>query len=235
MIGAIIGDIVGSRFESNDNRTREFEFFHPDCRFTDDTVMTVAVADAITSDRPFVDVMHEYGCKYPISESGNCSALRVSPCAFLSQGNRERALIRAISATFCTHIHPESIKEAMSVTDCIFMAKHGSSKEAIRRHIKELYEYDMDFAFDKNCTLCETGEKSHMYVRLAIGCFLKSHDFESAIRMAIALGGYRGAVANITGGIAEAYYGVPYEMRVAALDMLPVDLRRVVEAMYNFD
>ena len=135
MVGAIIGDIVGSRFEFNNHRSTEFEFFHPDCKFTDDTVMTVAVADAILSKRPFGEVMHEYGRKYPnrgyggrffkwlLSKNpkpydsfGNGSAMRVSPCAFLASGNREKALTWATASAVCTHNHPEGIKGAMAIT-----------------------------------------------------------------------------------------------------------------------
>ena len=150
MIGAIIGDIVGSRFEFNNHRSTEFGFFHPDCEFTDDTVMTVAVADAIMSGRRFGEVMHEYGRQYPnrgygarffnwlLSENpkpynsfGNGSAMRVSPCALLSKGNRELALTWATASAVCTHNHPEGVKGAMAITDCILMAMEQRPKEEI--------------------------------------------------------------------------------------------------------
>lgn len=255
MIGAIIGDIVGSRFEFNNNRSTEFEFFHPECTFTDDTVMTVAVADAIMSGRPFGEVLHEYGRRYPnrgyggrfynwllkkegykpYDSFGNGSAMRVSPCAYLAKGNREQALTWATASAVCTHNHPEGVKGAMAITDCILLAAQQKPKEEIRRLAVELYDYDMDFTIDQIRPRFGFNETCPMTVPQAIECFLESHDFESAIRIAISLGGDSDTIANITGGISEAFYGVPNEMRVAALDMLPVDLRRVVEAMYNFD
>ena len=167
MIGAIIGDIVGSRFEFHNHRSTQFDFFHPDCRFTDDTVMTVAVADAIMSGRPFGEVMHEYGRCYPnrgyggrffhwlLSDTptpynsfGNGSAMRVSPCALLACGNRERALTLASASAVCTHNHPEGIKGALAVTDCILMAHAHRAKEEIKEEIEHLYGYDLGFTID---------------------------------------------------------------------------------------
>ena len=148
MIGAIIGDIVGSRFEFHNHRSTEFELFHPDCKFTDDTVMTVAVADAILKGRPFGEVMHEYGRKYPrcgyggrffrwllsnnpepYDSFGNGSAMRVSPCAFLAKGSREQALTWATASAVCTHNHPEGVKGAMAIADCILLAMQHKPKE----------------------------------------------------------------------------------------------------------
>lgn len=253
MIGAIIGDIVGSRFEFHNHRSTEFEFFHPDCDFTDDTVMTVAVADAIMNGLPFGKTLHEYGRKYPnrgyggrffhwlleeddfkpYDSFGNGSAMRVSPCAYLAKGNREQALAWAASSAICTHNHPEGVKGAMATADCILMAAEQKSKEEIRHRAEELYGYDMHFTIDQirpHFGFYETCQKT---VPQAIECFLESHDFESAIRIAISLGGDSDTIANITGGIAEAYYGVPEAMRSHALQMLPEEMRRVVNAMYE--
>lgn len=252
MIGAIIGDIVGSRFEFHNNRSTEFEFFHPECDFTDDTVMTVAVADAILNGRPFGEVMHEYGRMYPgrgyggrfynwlhsdnpvpYNSFGNGSAMRVSPCAYLSKGNREQALTWATASAVCTHNHPEGVKGAMAITDCILLAAQQKPKEEIRRLAVELYDYDMDFTIDQIRPRFGFNETCPMTVPQAIECFLESHDFESAIRIAISLGGDSDTIANITGGIAEAYYGVPADMSSAALQMLPLEMRSVVKAMYE--
>ncbi len=252
MIGAIIGDIVGSRFEFNNNRSTEFEFFHPDCEYTDDTVMTVAVADAIMSCRPFGEVMHEYGRKdpkrgyggrffnwllsknpQPYNSFGNGSAMRVSPCAFLAKGNREQALTWATASAVCTHNHPEGVKGAMAITDCILMAQARKPKEEIRKLVEELYDYDMNFTIDEIRPRFGFNEICQMTVPQAVECFLESHDFESAIRIAISLGGDSDTIANITGGIAEAYYGVPEEMRKTAMAMLSEEMQQVVNKMYE--
>ena len=252
MIGAIIGDIVGSRFEFNNHRSTEFEFFHPDCDFTDDTVMTVAVADAIMSGRPFGEVMHEYGRQNPqrgyggrffnwllsknpkpYNSFGNGSAMRVSPCAFLAKGNRELALTWATASAVCTHNHPEGVKGAMAITDCILMAAEHKSKDEIRKLAVDLYDYDMDFTIDQIRPRFGFNETCQKTVPQAIECFLESHDFESAIRIAVSLGGDSDTIANITGGIAEAYYGVPEEMKATALSMLPEEMQKVVNEMYD--
>lgn len=252
MVGAIIGDIVGSRFEFNNHRSTEFEFFHPDCKFTDDTVMTVAVADAILSKRPFGEVMHEYGRKYPnrgyggrffkwlLSKNpkpydsfGNGSAMRVSPCAFLASGNREKALTWATASAVCTHNHPEGIKGAMAITDCILMAEERRPKEEIRKMVEKLYGYDLNFTIDEIRPRYMFNETCQGSVPQAIECFLESHDFESAIRIAVSLGGDSDTIANITGGIAEAYYGVPMEMWKSAVYMLPEEMQSVVFSMYE--
>ncbi len=252
MIGAIIGDIVGSRFEFNNHRSTEFEFFHPDCTFTDDTVMTVAVADAIMCGRPFGKVLHEYARNYPgrgyggrfhswihsenpkpYDSFGNGSAMRVSPCAYLAKGNRETALTWAAASAVCTHNHPEGIKGALAITDCILMAAERKPKEEMKRLMERLYGYDMDFTIDEIRPHYQFNETCQGSVPQAIEAFLESEDFESAIRIAVSLGGDSDTIANITGGIAEAYYGVPTAMRADAMAMLPDDMRKVVKAMYE--
>lgn len=252
MIGAIIGDIVGSRFEFNNHRSTEFEFFHPNCDFTDDTVMTVAVADAIMSGRPFGETMHEYGNRYvnrgyggrffqwlnaddyrPYNSFGNGSAMRVSPCAFLAKGNREKALTWASASAVCTHNHPEGVKGALAITDLILMASERRSKDEIRKMAEDLYGYDMDFTIDEIRPYYRFNETCQKTVPQAIECFIESHDFESAIRIAISLGGDSDTIANITGGIAEAYYGVPEEMVSEARKMLPPEMCKVIDKMYE--
>ena len=180
MIGAIIGDIVGSRFEFHNHRSTEFDFFHADCNFTDDTVMTVAVADAILSDRPFGEVMYEYGHKHPkrgyggrfykwvlsrnpkpYNSFGNGSAMRVSPCAFLANGNREQALTWATASAVCTHNHPEGVKGAMVITDCILMAQKGYSKDEIK---VELKKGTLTVSAEKNSSK-EEKDENNKYVR----------------------------------------------------------------------
>lgn len=252
MIGAIIGDIVGSRFEFDNHRSTEFDFFSPECTFTDDTVMTVAVADAIMSGRPFGEVMHQYGRHYsgrgyggrfyqwllsddpkPYNSFGNGSAMRVSPCALLARGSREKALTLAASSAVCTHNHPEGIKGALAVTDCILMAMEHLPKEEIKSYISRLYDYNLDFTIAELRPYYEFNETCQGSVPQAIVAFLESNDYESAIRLAISLGGDSDTIACITGGIAEGYYGVPEEMKAHALSLLPPEMREVVKKMYQ--
>lgn len=252
MIGAIIGDIVGSRFEFNNHRSTDFEFFHPDCKYTDDTVMTLAVADSILSNQPFKEMMREYCRKYqgigygpmfrewlmsdnpvPMDSFGNGSAMRVSPCAFLAKGNRERALMLAVNSAICTHNHPEGIKGSLAVTDAILMAQKKKEKQEISDYISELYGYNLDFSIEELRPYYEFNASCQGSVPQAIVAFLESTDFESAIRLAVSLGGDSDTIANITGAIAEAYYGVPEEMKKTALSMLPESMQGVVEWMYN--
>ena len=252
MIGAIIGDIVGSRFEFHNHRSTEFEFFHPDCTFTDDTVMTVAVADAIMNGCPFGEVMHEYARNYPgrgyggrfynwihsdnpvpYDSFGNGSAMRVSPCALLAKGNREQALTWATASAVCTHNHPEGVKGAMAITDCILMAAERKPKEEIRKLAEELYGYDMDFTIEELRPHYQFDETCQGSVPQAIVAFLESHDFESAIRLAVSLGGDSDTIANITGGMAEAYYGVPEEMVAEGMSLLPKEMQVIVKLMYE--
>lgn len=252
MIGAIIGDIVGSRFEIHNHRSTEFDFIHPDCDFTDDTVMTVAVADAILNGRPFGEVLHEYARNYPgrgyggrfhnwiLSDNpvpydsfGNGSAMRVSPCALLAKGDRERALTLAASSAICTHNHPEGIKGAMAVTDVILMAFEKTDKAVIKRKIEMLYGYYLGFTINGIRPHYQFDATCQGSVPQAIVAFLESHDFESAIRLAVSLGGDSDTIANITGGMAEAYYGVPEDMSVKALSMLPEEMQGVVKTMYK--
>ena len=252
MIGAIIGDIVGSRFEFHNHRSTEFEFFHPDCTFTDDTVMTVAVADAILNARPFSEMLHYYARCYPgrgyggrfqswirsdnpvpYDSFGNGSAMRVSPCAMLARGSRERALSMAASSAICTHNHPEGIKGALAVTDVILMAFEKTDKAVIKRKIEKLYGYDLGFSIQEIRPHYQFDETCQGSVPQAIVAFLESHDFESAIRLAVALGGDSDTIANITGGMAEAYYGVPEEMVAEGMSRLPKEMQDVVKLMYD--
>ncbi len=248
MLGAIIGDIVGSRFEFDNYRSTEFEFFHNQCTFTDDTVMTVAVAEAILEGKPFGQTLHAYGNRYPgrgyggrfaqwlrsddphpYDSFGNGSAMRVSPCAFLARGNREQALSWAAASAVCTHNHPEGIKGALAVTDCILMAQQQLPKEEIRRKIERLYGYRLDFTIAQLRPTYPFDETCQGSVPQAIEAFLESECFEHAIRLAVSLGGDSDTIANITGGIAEAYYSIPEELQTQALAYLPPEMQAIVK------
>ena len=253
MIGAIIGDIVGSKYEFNNHRSKEFELFAPDCRFTDDTVMTCAVAKAIMESKTddelakntvkyMVEVGREhphraYGWHFgkwiwesvdhaPYNSYGNGAAMRVSPAAETSE-TLEEALRKAEIVTAVTHNHPEGIKGAKATTEAIWMAKHGSSKEEIREMVNRKY-YKLNFTCDEIRYTYMFNESCQGTVPQAIEAFLESRDFEDAIRIAISIGGDSDTLAAITGPIAEAFYGVPEDIQRDAESYLDKSLLKIV-------
>ena len=249
MIGAIIGDIAGSRFEFDNYREKDFEIFHKDSFFTDDTVMTVAVADAISmKSREFLPELVEgcmkifgskHACSYggsfqawldgrikgPYNSFGNGAAMRVSPCAYAA-GSLEEAKELSRIVTEVTHNHPEGIIGAEAVTVAIYMALHGSRKDEIADSM--WCYYDLGFTIDKIRPTYEFDETCQGTVPQAIKAFLEASDFEDAIRTAVSVGGDSDTLAAITGSIAEAYYGVPAWMQRSAWNYLTPDLKHVL-------
>ena len=233
IIGAIIGDIAGSRFEWNNCKSTQFEFFTPACRFTDDSVMTIAVADWLANHNDLSETMHKWGNNYPhagyggmfrrwlfsmspetrkpYNSFGNGSGMRVSPCGFYAR-SIEEALDLARQSAEVTHNHPEGIKGAQAIASAIFLAQKGESKQTIKDYIEKTFGYDLhrtldeirpDYDFDVTCQgSCPE----------AILAFLESSNYESAIRLAISLGGDSDTIACMSGGIAAAFYGVPDEL-----------------------
>lgn len=234
MIGAIIGDVVGSRFEWHNIKTKEFDFFHPKCFPTDDSIMTLAVAKAIHAcggdysdlSEQAVHYMQEIGRPYPhcgygghffhwiyaddpqpYNSFGNGSAMRVSPCGFAAK-SLDEAIALSEAVTKVTHNHPEGIKGAEATAVAIYLARDGASMEEIRRHIDRHY-YPMDFTLDSIRADYRFDVTCQGSVPQAIMAFLEAESFEDAIRNAISIGGDSDTIAAITGGIAEAYFGVP--------------------------
>ena len=247
MLGAIVGDIIGSVHEGTGIKHDDFLLFDPECRFTDDTVLTVAVADKLLRDGSYVDVYHDYFHTYPqagygqsfilwagnrrrepYGSWGNGSAMRVSPVAY-ALNTLEDVLAEAGRSAEVTHNHPEGIRGAQATAAAIFLARRGNSKEDIRRRLEEMFAYDLSkplaeiwhsYTFDVSC---------QGSVPQSIIAFLESHSFEDALRKAISLGGDADTMACIAGGIAEAFYGgVPYEISHFALQLLDPPLREVV-------
>jgi len=241
MLGAIIGDIVGSVYEWHNNKTKDFPLFRGDCFFTDDTVMTVAVAEAINNggkSNDFIDSMKAWGRLYPdagyggrfggwvfsddrepYNSWGNGSAMRISPCAW-AYNTLDEVEKAAENCAAVTHNHPEGIKGAQATAAAIFLARKGKSKDEIRTYISEKYGYDFCRTLDEIRPTYRFNESCQETVPEAIIAFLESNDFEDAIRNAISIGGDSDTLAAITGSIAEAAYGVPEEMRQQALGFL---------------
>lgn len=254
MLGAIIGDIVGSRFEWHNIKTKEFEFFHTDCFATDDSIMTLAIARAILAcegdyanlGQMAVKYMQEIGRPYPhcgfggmfyqwiysdnpqpYNSFGNGAAMRVSACGFAATSLEEAvALSRAV--TEVTHNHPEGIKGAEATTVAIFLARTGCSIEQIRKYICQHY-YTIDFTLDSIRDIYEFNEICQDTVPQAIEAFLESESYEDAIRNAISIGGDSDTLAAITGGIAHAYYGIPRDIRLAAFGYLNEGFLQIVQ------
>lgn len=252
MIGAIIGDIAGSRFEFDNYRKKDFEIFHPDCFFTDDTVMTLAIASAVLQAKGNLPELAEremkkYGKLYPnrgyggsfldwlngnikgpYNSWGNGSAMRVSPCGWAAKSVGD-ALYMARDVTAVTHNHPDGIKGAEAVAVAIYLARKGESKRFIRDYIEHDF-YGLDFTIDQIRPNYEFNESCAGTVPQAIVAFLESESFEDAIRTAVSVGGDSDTLAAITGSIAEAYYNVPGQMYKAARKYLDRRLDSVLRA-----
>ena len=225
MIGAIAGDIIGSVYEWNRIKTKRFELFSPDCCFTDDSVLTIALADAILNQKDYGVTMKSYYRRYPdagyggsfhqwarsrenkpYNSWGNGAAMRISPVGFAFE-RLEEVLSKAKEYTEITHNHPEGIKGAQATASVIFLAKTGKSKNEIRGFIEKSFGYNFSKTLDEIRPTYRFDESCKGTVPQAITAFLESTDFEDAIRNAISLGGDSDTLACITGGIAQAFYG----------------------------
>lgn len=260
MIGAIIGDIVGSRFERANCKSTEFELFTEKCHFTDDTVMTLAVAKALLESDGDLNVlstnavkcMQEIGRRYPncgygqmfwlwlhkrnpkpYNSLGNGSAMRVSPVAYAAE-TMEQCLDFSDAVTNVSHNHPFGVLGAQAAAAATWAALHDWSKQEIGDLIQDQF-YDLNFTIDEIRPKYRFDASCQGSVPQAIKAFLESDDFESAIRLAVSIGGDSDTIAAIAGGIAEAYYGVPEELRIQAMEYLPEDLLDILvgfEATY---
>lgn len=248
MYGAIIGDIIGSVYERNNIKTTEFELFQKNSVFTDDTVLTIAVADAILTHKSYMEALQEYGKKYPnagyggnfyrwifsdnpqpYNSWGNGSAMRVSPIAY-AFNSLEKVLEEAEKSAIVTHNHPEGIKGAQTVAAAIFMARTGKSKKEIKDYIQKNFNYDLDRSIDTIRPTYKFDVSCQGSVPEAIIAFLESTDFESAIRLSISLGGDSDTIAAICGSIAEAFYKeIPENIFVEAKKRLPNEFIKVIE------
>ena len=248
MLGAIVGDIIGSVYEFDNHRSKEFPLFTERSHFTDDTILTIATAEALMrSDWDFAGRYREYGRKYPSSYGnnfhrwihdddagpynsfGNGSAMRVSPVAWFEKHDH-RVMILAERSAEVTHNHPEGIKGAQATAMAILWARQGVPRNRIRRDIEMRFGYDLSASVDELRETYQYNETCQQTVPEAIVCFLEANGFEDSIRNAISIGGDSDTLAAITGSISEAKWGVPEEIGREALSRLDKHLREVLEA-----
>jgi ADP-ribosylglycohydrolase len=252
MIGAIAGDIIGSIYEHHRIKTKEFPLFGARCHFTDDSVLTIAVADAILSETPYVDSIKRIGQRYPYAgyggnfshwlhmkdyrpynSWGNGSAMRVSPVGF-AFSTEDEVLKQARMTAEITHNHPEGIKGAQATALAIFLARTGHDKKDIRKRIKTRFGYNVGRTVDDIRPSYHFDVSCQGTVPEAIIAFLDSDSYEDAVRNAVSLGGDSDTLACITGGIAEAFYGgVPDEVKTKVKEMLTPDLWEVTKAFLD--
>ena len=242
MLGAIVGDIVGSVYEFDNHRSKDFPLFTERSHFTDDTILTIATADTLMQqDWDFAAKYREYGKKYPSSYGnsflrwihddeagpydsfGNGSAMRVSPISWFVNHDH-RVMFLAEKSAQVTHNHPEGIKGAQATAMVIYWARNGVPRNRIRRDLEEQFGYDTSTSVEELQETYEYNETCQRTVPEAFRCFYEARDFEDAIRNAISIGGDSDTVAAITGSMAEAKWGVPDEIRREALARMDEDL-----------
>ena len=261
MLGTLIGDTAGSRFEWKNHRSKEFELLADTCSLTDDSIMTLAIAKAILNSKEdhsdlaalAVRYMQQLGRLYPYAgyggsfvrwlkdpnpkpynSYGNGAAMRVSPCGFAAK-SMEDARQMARTVTNVTHNHPESIKAAEAVSAAVFMARIGSSLPEIRDYIEKNY-YKIDFTLDGIRESYAFDVSCQGSVPQAFAALFESTGFEDAIRNAVSIGGDSDTIAAIAGGMAEAYYGIPEELRrreLMFMDKAQLNILNAFEARYT--
>lgn len=262
MYGAILGDIIGSPFEfDRGDKTKDFKLFSRRSHFTDDSVMTLAVCEALLKvgqdatvkeiEDAVITSMQSWGRRYPhegyggyfrcwltarhpepYNSFGNGSAMRVSAAGWLYD-SLEKTRVVAKATANVTHNHPEGIKGAEATASAIFMARNGSSKEEIKKYIENEFHYDLNRTLDEIRPSFHMHETCQKTVPEAIIAFLEAKDFEDAIRNAVSLGGDTDTLGAITGSIAEAYFGIPEALRSECRNRINKDMRDVVDTFYS--
>ena len=272
MLGAIIGDTVGSVYEFDNIKTTDFPLFDPQSNYTDDSIMTMAVAEWLLTDpKHGMDILeatflafakkypcpmggygggfhrwlfhperipsyegfgdYEPGQRHPYNSFGNGAAMRCSANGWMFDTLEETERVAGLSAAI-THSHPEGIKGAQSTAAAIYLARNGMSKEEIKAYISAKYGYNLDRTCDEIRPVYDWDSSCQGTVPEAMVAFLDSTDFESAIRLAVSLGGDSDTLACITGGIAEAYYGkIPNGMALKIWELIPDDFKNILRKM----
>jgi len=253
MLGAITGDIIGSWYEFRNYKAKDFEpLFHKGAKFTDDTVCTVAVADALVNGLDPAATLQRWGRAYwsnggwgqrfnlwlaeddpqPYNSWGNGAAMRVGPAGLLAT-SLEDALALACRVTVITHNHPEGLKAAQATAVAIWMARQGQGAQEIRVELTSRFGYRIDMTVDEIRPGYKFTEASHESVPQALVCALEAKDFEDAVRNAVSIGGDSDTIAAIAGSVAEARFGIPEEIAVKTWSYLPRDMREVLTGLYG--
>lgn len=251
MLGAIIGDVIGSLYEFGSPKTKDFELFTEGSQLTDDSIMTIAVGCACKTSNLNDEVdfksslkwwMRRIGRQYPkagyggmfyrwlisdvmpaYNSFGNGAAMRVSPVAWVADSLEEAEKLAKWSAEV-THNHPEGVKGAQAIAAAIFLAKERKHKKEIKKYIEQHY-YKIDFTLDEIRPNYKFDVTCQGSVPQAIACFLEAENFEDAIRNAISLGGDGDTQAAMAGAIAEAYYGIPDMMKKQVFDFFDENIK----------
>lgn len=253
MLGAIAGDIIGSVYEKRNIKRKDFSpLIHPHARFTDDTVCTVAIADALLRARSPVESLQYWGQRYehvggwgqrfafwlvdddpkPYGSWGNGGAMRVSPAAFLAD-SLDAALANARAVTEITHNHPEGMRGALATAASIWLALDGQSADVIRDHVESNFGYDLSQSLDDIRPTYRHSEAAAHSVPQALVCALAATSHEDAIRNAVSIGGDSDTIACIAGAVAEARFGLAPETAQLIWDFLPQDMQAVILALYQ--
>ena len=261
MLGTIFGDIVGSAYEFNNTHDYNFQLLTDHSDFTDDTVMTLAVAQGLMDSygksdeairEALIDAMKQLGSRYPnagygskfyfwvlgderqpYNSYGNGSAMRVSAAGWLYDSLEATEHAAKLTAEV-THNHPEGIKGAQATAAAIYLARQGKTKEEIRNYIEETYGYDLHKEMSDIISQGHGEEICQVSVPQALVCFLLSDSYLDCIRKCVSIGGDSDTIAAIAGDIAEAYYGLDEQYRSEALSRLPEDLRKIIEDFEHF-
>jgi ADP-ribosylglycohydrolase len=248
VLGSIAGDIIGSVYEQHPIKTMEFPLFQSSSRFTDDTVLTVAIASAIMEKVDYAASLRAFGRRYPnagyggaffnwlfdpasrpYNSWGNGAAMRVSPVGF-AFSTSEEVLREAKKTAEVSHNHPEGIKGAQATALAVFLARTGAAKEQIKSEITRRFGYDLSRPLDEIRPLYSFDISCQGTVPEAITAFLESKDYEDAVRKAVSLGGDSDTLACITGGIAHAFYKeIPQEIIVEVRERLPEEFLSVID------
>lgn len=248
MIGAIAGDIIGSVYEWDNIKTKDFDLFTSGSFFTDDTVLTVALADSIMTGRPYDENMRRfykwhpragYGGSFhkwaknpghgPYNSWGNGAAMRISPVGF-AYDDLDTVLKKAREYTEVTHNHPEGIKGGQATAAAVFLARQGKTRDEIKTYIENKFGYDLNRHVDEIRPTYQFDVSSQGTVPQAVRAFIDSSGFEDALRTAVSLGGDSDTLACITGGIAQAFYkGVPEDIQVRVYRILDDRLRDITQ------
>lgn len=255
MLGSIIGDIVGSVYEFNNYRAKDFApFFHAKAAFTDDTVCTVAIADALIHQKCPARTLKEWGERYwsnggwgrsfalwlgsdslePYGSFGNGAAMRVAPAGLVAT-SLDEAQALSVKVTEVTHNHPEGMRGAAATASAVFLARTGSSRDEIRAYVTEVYGYDLTRSVDEIRPGYVFNETCQRTVPEALTCVLEATSFEDAIRNAISIGGDSDTIGAIAGGVAEALFGIPDHIANEVWSKLPLDIREVITKLYSVD